>query len=668
MLAAAVRAALDYTDASVDGLIDEAADAFRARSDPDSEVVAVALGTVAAQSRCDIGRLLSIAGRALSIPGGEGHPVVRLAGRTSTRWSRRCAGEPEIALRAFDEAPLDDVPTSLALAANRFRMHCLLLAGRADEAVAVADESLAVGGMGNRHAQLMPAVARWQAGDPGGFLGSDRNEAVDEHGEAAAMTAGASSRDAFVAAALRAVILASIGQLDRQALRLDGTVGFDNPRDAALISNARAAGAVVDGDEAAAARFFEDFLARHPVGDAVGDAGRLGERHLRRFVALGYVLNRDLRARWDTVPLGPAHAWARDVARALLAVRAGGRPHTVVPAVVLTVLPLPWSVELACRLHGLGSVDGMALAGWLVDHVGRAVREELRRTSVSTDAALARGATALLSCLPIEPTGAAGDLRARTARRLRADGQRVTRAELRRAGRARALSVLVVERSVTRERAMDVLWPDFDADVAARNLRVTLTDLRRLLEPERPPGEAGFHLRVDSTTIQLFASPKLLVDLWEMTALRASAAAARTSGDIDRAIELYDAASTLLRGAPLVDVGRLAGFDDEIERARLSHVSALLGAGELRFAQGAARQAASDAERALAVDPCLERAHRLAIAAHLHGHQPGRAAAAVARAQNALDELGVDPEPATAMLMRQAAAWPPAGPGVARAS
>ena len=88
------------------------------------------------------------------------------------------------------------------------------------------------------------------------------------------MTAGASSRDAFVAAALRAVILASIGQLDRQALRLDGTVGFDNPRDAALISNARVAGAVVDGDEAAAARFFEDFLARHPVGDAVGDAGR----------------------------------------------------------------------------------------------------------------------------------------------------------------------------------------------------------------------------------------------------------------------------------------------------------------------------------------------------------------------------------------------------------
>ena len=159
---------------------------------------------------------------------------------------------------------------------------------------------------------------------------------------------------------------------------------------------------------------------------------------------------------------------------------------------------------------------------------------------------------------------------------LRADGQRVTRAELRRARVRELLSVLVVERSVTRERAMDVLWPDFDADVVARNLRVTLTHLRRLLEPERPPGEAGFHLRVDSTTIQLFASPKLLVDLWEMTALRASAAAARTSGDIDRAIELYDAASTLLRGLLLVDVGRLAGFDDEIERARLSHVSALL--------------------------------------------------------------------------------------------
>ena len=72
-------------------------------------------------------------------------------------------------------------------------MHCLLLAGRADEAVALADRTLA--DATSEHCRAMPGFARWLAGDPTGFAA---DHAVTRH--------DASDRDAFVARAFEAVI------------------------------------------------------------------------------------------------------------------------------------------------------------------------------------------------------------------------------------------------------------------------------------------------------------------------------------------------------------------------------------------------------------------------------------------------------------------------------
>src|SRR5262249_19240417 len=133
---------------------------------------------------------------------------------------------------------------------------------------------------------------------------------------------GVSSRDAFVATAVRTVILASIGQRgDDEAPGLVASgAAVDNARDAALITNAAAARAILDHDEAAAAAVVADFVARHPL------EGQLGERHLRRFLALAYVLHPQVRDAWDGAELGPAHEQARTVARALVAARRGRRP------------------------------------------------------------------------------------------------------------------------------------------------------------------------------------------------------------------------------------------------------------------------------------------------------------------------------------------------------
>ena len=217
------------------------------------------------------------------------------------------------------------------------------------------------------------------------------------------------------------------------------------------------------------------------------------------------------------------------------------------------------------------------------------------------------------------------------------------------------LAVLVVERTITRDRAVDLLWPELDAEAGGRNLRVTLAHLRHLLEPDRPAGEASFHLRCDATTIALFPSPKLVVDLWELERLAADAARARLDGTADRAVELLEAATARWRGRPLSDLDRLPGFEVAIEHAQALQLTSLLSAGELRLTQGAAAEAASLAEGALLLDPYLEAAHRLAIAAHGQGHDTARTATALARAERALEDLGVDPEPATSIVMRHAA-------------
>jgi LuxR family maltose regulon positive regulatory protein len=634
LLHAAARAAGDDGDASVDHLLDDVAATYRARGDAGAEVAALAVATVAAQSRGDVDRLVALAGRTSSVPGAEDDPIVQVARGAVAGVVAEMSGDPEAAVAAFATAPLHAVPPALALSPQRFLMHCLLLAGRADDAVVVADQALATNG--NRHSQQGPAFARWLAGDPSGFADDAAPIDPDHRG---------SARDVFVAGAFHAVIRASWG------LRLSfQDVVADNARDAAVVANARAAHAVLAHDEAAARDAITEVAARFG-GDPVGG------RHLRRFLALGYMLDPDRRAEWDAVPLGPSHGRARAVARALLGLRAG-RPvaaevGALHPPHVFTVLPLPWSVELACRLHGGGSPLGAALAGYLLERAGCRAHRELRTATTSDDTRLARDATALLSRLPVAPTtelgiGVLGPLE------VCHDGMPSTDRVLRRARVRELLAILVLEPNIARDRVVELLWPDLDPDAGGRNLRVTLTHLHRLLEPGRAAGEATFHVRADAITIRLVDSPRLRVDVWELRRLSAAAAAARDAGDVGAAVALLTEAAALSRGTPFVDLDRVAGFDAEVEALRMLVVTTLLELAALHLTAGSAGPALACAERALVLDPYLEAAHRLAIAATAQRGDGARTTAVVERTCRRLDELGVSPEPATEMLIRSA--------------
>ena len=296
-------------------------------------------------------------------------------------------------------------------------------------------------------------------------------------------------------------------------------------------------------------------MARWPVED------RFAEGHLRRFLALGYVLSDRLRAHWDSVALGPSHLTARATARALVQARAGNLTAAgeLTPAYALCFLPLPWSVELAARLAAAGHPHGHELGRWLADTLGAAVHRQLRETARSARP-LATGSAQLLAALPAPPTHRT-QIAVIGPMRLTRDGVPADAPELRRARVRQLLSALAMRPVLTRDQAIELLWPGLDPAKAARNMRVTLTHLRRLLEPDRSGGDASYHLRSDGDTIRLLESEFLSVDLWTLDILDKRAVQARADGDIDRTAALLADAVALWRGDPLPDLHHLRSPD-----------------------------------------------------------------------------------------------------------
>jgi DNA-binding SARP family transcriptional activator len=295
---------------------------------------------------------------------------------------------------------------------------------------------------------------------------------------------------------------------------------------------------------------------------------------------------------------------------------------------------------------------------WLADTLGPAVRRQLRETARSADGPLAAGSAQLLAALPAPPAHRTrieviGPLR------LTRDGIPVDAPELRRARVRQLLSVLVLRPVLTRDQAIELLWPDLDPEKAARNMRVTLTHLRRLLEPDRSGGEASYHLRTDGDRIRLLESEFLSVDLWTLNALDKRAGQARADGDIDRAAALLADAVALWRGEPLPDLHYAGDPDIEVEadQVRGRHVGHLLALSELRLVADDAAASFALAERALSLEPFDARGQRVALAAALRSRCPARIAAAHRRVCSALRQLGVPPDPPTAILLRQAARW-----------
>jgi DNA-binding SARP family transcriptional activator len=189
-----------------------------------------------------------------------------------------------------------------------------------------------------------------------------------------------------------------------------------------------------------------------------------------------------------------------------------------------------------------------------------------------------------------------------------------------------------------------------DTEAALGNLRVTLGYLHKVLEPDRASGDAPWFVRAEGEVLVL-ADEGVVIDAWDLDTLLDDADAAERAGAPTIALGHYEAALDLWRGDYLSEV-----YDDwagpERDRVRARFLTASVRAGELLLGQGEVDRALRIGTRAVEAEPWSEPAHRLVMAAHLARGDRASARHALDRCYSALSELGVDPEPSTAVFER----------------
>jgi hypothetical protein len=395
---------------------------------------------------------------------------------------------------------------------------------------------------------------------------------------------------------------------------------------------------VAQGDEVAAAEVLRSFLQRSPE---VGTG--LAAYPQRRSLALWYVLVPESREAWDaSTDLGPGFVVARDLARALVALRSTGklpRPSPALPApgTVRAHLLLPWAAELA-----LGYVAARRPEGWAVlDALWPGAQRETRRLATDGRGRVAATARVVLARLPVAPTGRLG-LRLLGPIELRREGLLVDAPGWGRERVRSLLAHLVVMGPVSRQRLLDDLWPSLDADAQSANLRVTLAHLRRTLEPERAERDASFLVRSHGTNLVVHRGEWFGADLWQFDELRRQVDTGDHDGVPSVDLDVMRRAVTLWRGHPsewATEHWALAPVEDR----RRSLVRIAVRAGELLLTSDEPDEARRMSAIALGADPWSDRAHHVAVAASVAVDDTRGALDAIERYRGTLSELGHRP-------------------------
>jgi DNA-binding SARP family transcriptional activator len=215
------------------------------------------------------------------------------------------------------------------------------------------------------------------------------------------------------------------------------------------------------------------------------------------------------------------------------------------------------------------------------------------------------------------------------------------------------LELLVVAGPIRRERLADMMWPDLDPAAAAANLRVTLTRLRTLFGTNRLTPRSV--IEADSQRVSL-AALGVRIDLAEFDSDLAVADAAERGGDTPAAAAALERACRLWRGEPLPDLDGVDGVAAEVEYVRRRVTAAALRLATLLADARRFDAAAHWAERVRDAAPYDERAHRLAIVAHIDNADRAAARHAARVTQELLADLAVEPEQTTRALLRQVTA------------
>ena len=222
-------------------------------------------------------------------------------------------------------------------------------------------------------------------------------------------------------------------------------------------------------------------------------------------------------------------------------------------------------------------------------------------------------------------------------------------------GKQRALLAALVlqpNQAVRAERLIELLWGDESPDTAQNVLQVYISQLRKLLEPERQRDEPPRLLVGSSAGYMLTVEPDQL-DLERFERLANAARQALSKGESEDASRLFREALALWRGSAVADVE--APFA-HAERTRLEELrlAALEDRIEADLALGVHAEVIPELQALTVQYPLRERVCGQLMLALYRGGRQADASAAFHRLRQALDEAeGMEPGPGLQRLLTQ---------------
>ena len=200
-----------------------------------------------------------------------------------------------------------------------------------------------------------------------------------------------------------------------------------------------------------------------------------------------------------------------------------------------------------------------------------------------------------------------------------------------------------VDRPVAVDAVIEDLWSGDPPAAAMASVRAYVSNLRRVLEPDRPP-------RAPATVLCTRAPGYLLdsqgvdFDVHQFTAYAAAGRAALSRADPARAVGEFDAALGLWRGRAYADVCDAAWAAPEVARLEESRLSVLEARCAAQLQLGGHHGAVAELEMHVRTHPLREHGcELLALALYRAGRQAEALGVLRVTRARLTEELGIDP-------------------------
>jgi DNA-binding SARP family transcriptional activator/Flp pilus assembly protein TadD len=209
-------------------------------------------------------------------------------------------------------------------------------------------------------------------------------------------------------------------------------------------------------------------------------------------------------------------------------------------------------------------------------------------------------------------------------------------------------------RAFSKDEILEALWPDVSSEAAERSLRVTVSLLRRALEPELGRGSDSRYVLSKRPGYSFSEQADCEVDAWKFEKHRQRAEAARDAGELDAAICEYRGALDLVRGEFLAEEPYEDWAMEAREEWREKQLAAFSGLAKCLALKGRYAEAIEASKHALALDEYRDELHRRLMLYHYCAGEQGRALRTYRDYARVLkEELGATPSPELVRLKEQ---------------